>query len=247
MNLFERWHKKHQPVQPATAETSRDHFFGPHVLFQELAKRVPQYIEDADQGKLIYPACKRILSDVDGDVRSVWDHIRLEAVRYVMMVPGRDFELLIEPSRQLEMLDAYLVQRPHGETVVDFTGTPPVDFAIAVLAGLNWLSHCSAVARVHPSKLSGTLHNFRKVVTVARQWWLTQGASERCTQLLAEGNKPPLMFYLIWTEYTRLSKVIAGAAIFGSSIDRSTQLIALPPDLIPRFEAASDPSELLGI
>jgi hypothetical protein len=247
MNLFERWHKKHQPVQPPTADTSRYHFFGPHVLLQDLAKRVAQYLEDADQGKLIYPACKRTLSDLDGDVRSVWDHTRLEAIRYLMMAPAGNFELLIEPSRQLEMMDAYLVQRPHGETVIDFTGTPPVDFAIAVLAGLNWLSHCSAVARVHPGKQSGTLHNFRKLVTVARQWWLTPGASGRCTQLLAEGNKPPLMFYLIWMEYTRLSKVIAGAAIFGSSIDRSTQLIALPPDLIPRFEAANDPNELLGI
>ena len=247
MKLFERWHTKHQPVQPATAETSRDPFFGPHVLLKELAKRVPQYLDDADRGKLIYPACKRTLSDADGDVRSVWDHTRLEAMRYVMMVPGRDFELLIEPSRQLEMLDAYLVQRPHGETVVDFTGSAAPDFAIAILAGLNWLSHCSAVARVHSSKQSGTLNNFRKVVTVAQQWWLTQGASERCAQLLAEGNRPPLMFYLIWIEYTRLSKVIAAAAIFGSSIDRSPQLIALPSDLIPRFEAASDPNELLGI
>jgi hypothetical protein len=246
MNLFERWHKKHQPVQQPTAEISRDHFVGSHDLLQELGKRVPKYLEDADHGKLIYPACKRTLSDADGDIRSVWDHTRLEAIRYVMMVPARNFELLIEPSRQLEMIDAYLVQRPHGETVVDFTGAAAADFAIAVLAGFNWLSHCSAVAKVNPSKQSGTLHNFRKLVTVARQWWLMPGASERCAQLLAEGNKPPLMFYLIWTEYTRLSKVIASAATFGSSIDRSTQLIALPADLIPRFEAASDPKELLG-
>jgi hypothetical protein len=216
------------------------------VLLQELAKRVPQYLEGADQGTLIYPACKRTLSDAAGDVRSVWDHTRLEAIRYVMMVPADNFELLIEPSRQLEMMNAYLVQRPHGETVVDFTGSAPADFSIAVLAGLNWLSHCMTLAKVHPSKQSGTLHNFRKVITVAQQWWLTQGAPERCAQLLAKGHKPPLMFYLIWIEYTRLSKVIAASAIFGSSIDRSTQLVALPPDLIPRFEAASDPNELLG-
>ena len=52
------------------------------------------------------------------------------------------------------------------------------------------------------------------------------------------------MLYLVWTEYTRLAKQIAAAAIFGSAIDRSSQLVALPADLIPRFEAARDPSEL---
>jgi hypothetical protein len=55
-------------------------------------------------------------------VRSVWDQTRLEAMRCVMTVPGREFELLIEPNRQLDMIDAYLLQRPHGDTVIDFTG-----------------------------------------------------------------------------------------------------------------------------
>jgi hypothetical protein len=52
------------------------------------------------------------------------------------------------------------------------------------------------------------------------------------------------MFYLIWSDYTRLAKNIAAAAVFGSSIDRATKLVALPADLIPRFEAAQDPLEL---
>jgi hypothetical protein len=37
---------------------------------------------------------------------------RLEAIRYVMMVPGREFELLSEPARQIEMMDAYLFSAP---------------------------------------------------------------------------------------------------------------------------------------
>jgi hypothetical protein len=55
------------------------------------------------------------------------------------------------------------------------------------------------------------------------------------------------MLYLIWSEYTRLSKSIAAAAIFGSSISRSGKLVALPADLIPRFEAAQDPKDLSGL
>ena len=35
--------------------------FGPQAILQELDKRVPQYLDDVDQGKLIYPACKRTL------------------------------------------------------------------------------------------------------------------------------------------------------------------------------------------
>ena len=64
---------------------------------------------------------------------------------------------------------------------------------------------------------------------------------------LAERDKPPLMLYLIWSEYTRLAKPVAEAAIFGASLDRSTKLVALPADLIPRFEAARDPGDLSAI
>ena len=54
------------------------------------------------------------------------------------------------------------------------------------------------------------------------------------------------MLYLVWSDYTRLSKQTAAAAIFGSSINRSAKLVALPPDLILRFEAAQDPVDLLN-
>ena len=56
-------------------------------------------------------------------------------------------------------------------------------------------------------------------MTLAQRWWLTEGAVERCGQMLANGEQPPLMLYLVWSEYTRLAKQIAAAAIFGS-VDR---------------------------
>jgi len=76
-------------------------FFGPHVILEELRNRVPRYLDEVDHSKLIYPACKRALSDLDGDVRSVWDHTRLEAIRYVTMVPRPEFELLTGADRQI--------------------------------------------------------------------------------------------------------------------------------------------------
>jgi hypothetical protein len=238
--VFDWW----KSTKPSTKSADKRRVDGPHAILEELRSRVPRYLDDVDNGKLIYPACKRALSDLDGDVRAVWDHTRLEAMRYVTMVPGADFELLTTADRQIEMMNAYLFQRPHDDTVIDFTGTATTDFAIAVLAGLNWLTHCAKLSGVDLAKQSGTIRNFRRVVTLAHQWWLTEGAGERASQLLANGEQPPLMLYLIWTDYTQLAKHIAAATVFGSSINRAAKLVALPADLIPRFEAAQDPQDL---
>ncbi len=219
----------------------------PDALLEDLRQRVPKYLADVDQGRLIHPACKRTLADTEGDVASVWDHTRLEAMQYVMAVPGGEFGLLGEAARQIEMIDAYLFQRPHGETVIDFTGTATADFSIAILAGLNRLTHCAGLAGVPLSQQTGTIRHFRKLVTLAQKWWLTEGANERCIQMLANGEQPPLMLNLVWSEYTRLAKQIAAAAIFGGSIDRSAQLVALPADIVARFEAAGDPRDLAGV
>jgi hypothetical protein len=192
---------------------------GPHAVLDELARRVPQYVNDADQGRLSYPACKQAVSSAD-DIRIVWDHTRLEAVRYLMLLPQREFELLAEPSRQSEMLAAFLRQQPHDDTVIDFTGSTMSDIALASFAGFNWLSQCAVLAGVEREKFSGTLQHFRKLVVLAQQWWAMEGAGPRCRQMLEQGEKPPLMFYLIWTDYTRLAKEIAAAAL-ARAIDRS--------------------------
>jgi hypothetical protein len=245
-DLFDWLHSRKQPSKAPAANKPPAGFLGPDVLLEDLSKRVAGYLAIVDQGQLVHPACKRTLSDTEGDVASVWDHTRLEAMQYVMAVPGRQFELLSEPARQIEMIDAYLLQRPHENTVIDFTGTTSANFAIAILAGLNWLTHCAHLAGVPPAQQSGTIRNFRKLVMLAQQWWLTEGAAERCAEMLARAEQPPLMFYLIWSEYTRLAKQITAAAIFGASIDGSVKPAARPADLVPRFEAAKDPSDLLA-
>ncbi len=79
--------------------------FGPQAILQDLDKRVPQYLDDVDQGRLIYPACKRTPSDPHGDIRSIWDHTRQEALRYLTMVPRREFELLAEPYRRIQLAE----------------------------------------------------------------------------------------------------------------------------------------------
>src|SRR5260221_11557447 len=80
--------------------------FGPQAILQELSKRAPQYLDDVDQGRLIYPACKRTPSDPHGDIRSMWDHTRQEALRYLTMVPRRELEILAKPALHCRMLEA---------------------------------------------------------------------------------------------------------------------------------------------
>jgi hypothetical protein len=217
---------------------------GPQAILEDLGKRVPKYIEDADQGRLTYPACKQAISGA-GDVRAIWDRTRLEAMRYLVMVPGHEFELLAEPARQSEMLEAFLRQQPHDDTVIDFTGSTMSDIAIAIFAGFNWLNHCAVLAAVDREKFSGTLQHFRKLVVLAQQWWATEGAGPRCRQMIEAGEKPPLMLYLVWTDYTRLAKEVAAAGL-----SRAIERGAAPADLdalmqaMARLQQAGEPGDL---
>ena len=239
--------------------------FGPDALVADLQRRAAKYLDDVDHGRLVYPACKRTPGDAEGDIRAIWDHTRLEAVRYVVAVPARGFELLGDPARQGELLNAYLRQLPHEDIVIDFTGATMADLAIAIVAGFNWLNHCAALVEADRHKFTGTLSNFRKITVLAQQWWTTEGAEARCRQMLAEQEKPPLMLYLISAEYTRLAKEIAAAAVFGSSVDRAAdkrrevltrEFAGRPAELKPAlddlseamagFESAGDPDDLLG-
>src|SRR4051812_24922731 len=113
------WLAKHPaPLKPALS--------GPQAVLEDLARRVPQYVEDADHGKLAYPACRHAIAHA-GDVRMIWDHTRLEAMRYLVMMPRGEFEQLADGVRQTGMLEALLRQQPHDNTVIDFTGSTTSD------------------------------------------------------------------------------------------------------------------------
>ena len=226
---------------------------------------VPRYLRRVDQGALVYPACKRKLADQDSDPGSIWAHTRLEAARYITMVPGRQIGLLVEPGRQPEIFDTFLRKQPHEKTVIDFTGVAADDLVAAIIAGLNWLSHCALLAGVDRNRFSGTLRNFRRMAALAQQWWSLQGAEVRCAQMRETGEKPPFMLHLIWQNYTVLAKEIAAAAMFGPSIERTVTrrqqmledelrerpvelaaALAQLKDTIFRFEAARGPDDLPG-
>jgi hypothetical protein len=222
----------------------------PAAILQALQKSVTDYLDRVDRGDLVYPACKRTADDVEGDVRAIWEHTRIEAMRYVIMVPGRKDEWLIDPARQPEMLDAFLRKPPHEDTVIDFTGVITEDFVIAIVAGLNWLIRCAVLAGVNRKKFSGVQSNFRKITVVARRWWAIEGSEPRCQEMLARGEKPPLMLYLVWLEYTRLAKEIAAAAIArrdgGDRRPELTAALAPVAKTMARLERASDPDDLLA-
>ncbi|MBR0717878.1 hypothetical protein [Bradyrhizobium liaoningense] len=211
---------------------------GPDALLRGLDKVAPDYLEKADRGEIVYPAGKREPGTVEVGAREIWRDTRLEALRYLTMIPGRDASLLTAPTRQAEMIESFLRLKPHDQTVIDFTGQAGDDVAIAIIAGLNWLNHCAGIAKVDRAKVTGILRNFRKVVVVAQRWWATDGAEARCAAMLAARRQlPPLMLYLVWLEHTRLAKEVAAAAAFPNEATRAT-------DAWLRFEAALDPEDL---
>jgi hypothetical protein len=184
---------------------------GPHPLLDDIEKRGKQYLDDIDNGKFISPACKRKPSDAGNDEAAIGDHTRLEAFRYLLVVPRQEFRLLADPDRQTELLDGYLRQLPHEDTVIEFTGVTTADLAVAVIAGFNWLVHCAVLAGANPNQFYGTLRNFRRVVSTAQKWWAADGAKERYAEMLRAGEAPPLFLNLIWEDYGRMAAEIATA------------------------------------
>ena len=183
----------------------------PHALLADIEKQGRQYLDEADNGKWVYPACKRASTDAGADKEQVGNHTRLEAMRYLLMVPRGEFRLLAEPHSQVTILEAYLRQRPHDETVIEFTGNTMSDLAISVIAGFNWLTHCAGLADADRKSFSGTLNHFRRIAMAAEKWWAMEGAGERYAQLLQAGQEPPLFLYLVWADYGRLANEIAAA------------------------------------
>ena len=184
---------------------------GPHALLDDIEKRGKRYLDDIDNGKLISPACKRAASDAGSDRADIADHTRLEAFRYLLMVPRREFTLLADLDRQAELLDGYLRQLPHEETVVEFTGVTNADLAIAIIAGFNWLVHCAVTAGADRKQFYGALRNFRRTVSAAQKWWSSEGARERYDEMLKKGEDVPLFLNLVWADYSRMAAEIAAA------------------------------------
>lgn len=184
---------------------------GPVTLIEDIEKRGKRYLDDVDNGKFISPACKRSATDAGNDEAAVGDHTRLEAFRYLLAVPRNECRLLADPDQQAALLDGYLRQLPHEDTVIEFTGVTNADLAIAIIAGFNWLVHCAVLAGADPREFYGALRNFRRVASTAQKWWATDGAKERYAEMLAAQQEPPLFLNLVWADYGRMAAVIATA------------------------------------
>ena len=197
----------------------------PHALLSDIAKQGRQYLDEADSGKWVYPACKRTGPDAGADSERIGNHTRLEAMRYLLAVPRGEFRLLGDPDSQIAILEAYLRQLPHDETVIEFTGNTMSDLAISVIAGFNWLIHCASLAGADRKSFLGTLNHFRRVAMAAGKWWAMEGAKERYAQLLQSGQEPPLFLYLVWADYGRLAGEIATACAGRRAPDLASPLL----------------------
>lgn len=84
------WTRVNKPAQAEDAASDLRGLTDPAAFLAALDKVVPRYLDLADNGVLVYPACKRKPGDLLGDARAVWEHTRLEAMRYIPMVPRRN-------------------------------------------------------------------------------------------------------------------------------------------------------------
>jgi hypothetical protein len=196
---------------PFGKETATATLDGPHALLADIEKRGKQYLDDVDNGKLVTPACKRTATDAGNEEAAIADHTRLEAFRYLLAVPRREFTLLAEPDSQAAIIDGYLRQLPHEDTVIEFTGVTNADLAIAIIAGFNWLVHCAVLAGADPNQFYGTLRNFRRIASTAQKWWAADGAKERYAEMIKAQQVPPLLLNLVWADYGRMATEIATA------------------------------------
>jgi hypothetical protein len=78
-----------------------------HALLADIEKQGKQYLDEADNGNWVYPACQRKSPDTGAPTsRRSAIKTRLEAFRYLLMVPRGEFKLLAEPDSQAAILDA---------------------------------------------------------------------------------------------------------------------------------------------
>ena len=128
----------------------------PLALLADIEKRGRQYLDEADNGKWVYPACKRTVvgyrrrQALGSAITRGWKPCATPS-----MVPRGEFRLLAEPDLQPAILEAYLRQLPHDETVIEFTGNTMSDLAIAVIAGFQLAQPLRRSCRRRPPKVFG--------------------------------------------------------------------------------------------
>ena len=134
----------------------------------------------------------------------------MEAFRYLLSVPRKEFALLGDPDQQALLLDGYLRQLPHDQTVIEFTGNTAADLSIATIAGFTgWFIAPSSPARIRRNFRSAP--QFPQGSLLGAEMMDDGRGKAACAEMLKAKQEPPLFLYLIWADYTRLAKGIVAA------------------------------------
>jgi hypothetical protein len=131
--------------------------------------------------------------------------------------------------------------------VDDPNGDLPAQSELNVIFGIFGYWYSIDAARDKPPRRPAATDSSNRTSRRTKVHHASPKAPPSCDQLIANGQQPPLMLYLVWSEYTRLAKQVAAAALFGILDNRSAKLVALPEDLISRFETGLDPTDLSDV
>jgi len=228
--------------------------FEPESLISALDTRIPEYLAAVNQGRCKSPACTRKSGEPYSSVSDIWEDTRLEAFVPLFRHGASNPMALCQVPMQRELFTRFNNDHPHLKLPHVPSGEELHDTIQAVWQCVLYLREQCSKAGTNLTVRDTALEVFNSKCVRAYEWWQNEENGSAAYALLARGERPPLMFYILWTEATRLAKEVAIASIFGSSLkffmdlmvktEKRTEVVDAYRTMITRLSTANDPHEL---
>jgi hypothetical protein len=190
------------------------------ALAVAIAEVAREYIRDRDARRIIVPAISRGIEQ--SNISDVWEHTRIEAMLPLFRHGAANLSLLADMSKQKELFDMFVDERPHLKYPHVANNDPLHDTLQAAFQALVYLRERADDAGARFGHEKGFLNLFEHTCAFTHLEWCSYAAgSEAARTYLPE--MPALMFEILWKEVTRRAKEVAVAWMFGSSFEDAMQ------------------------
>jgi hypothetical protein len=206
-------------ISGAALKAAVGNLFEPPALIRAIGELIPQYHAEVIQGSCKSPACTRRLGDPRGNVRDIWEDTRLESLVPLFTYGASNAMAVCKVEMQRDLFHAFQNERPHLKFPHVAKNNEVHDTTQAIFQCIIYLSEQCFKVGTNYDVYDGAVTAFEKKCSSAYDWWQQKGAGRTAYLQLSHGERPPLMFYVLWAEATRLAKEIAIASIYGSSLE----------------------------
>jgi hypothetical protein len=107
------WLRKRKSARTAQFDAAVGNLFGPIALAESIITNFNEYTLAVNAKQFSIPAWKRKLEEPRSSVREVWQDTRTEALTALLLHGRRDWDYLTGPVHQLELMETYVIGRPH--------------------------------------------------------------------------------------------------------------------------------------